>query len=338
MASNNGRGIVLRRIIEKLIKGSSLWLYGLKEACSLHKPLILCYRSRDLFIRTAQCFLFNGFIFLGSASIMKSFLIPMLQSILPDDCPHMIVQQVWQCGAICQLYSTERSFLENLIYLCWFFPVYVFSFVLSTIWYNEIARHGFVAMGKYKASAPKDTGGKDAPTSASDKPGGFGGVMIGIGEQSYSLLLLSFFLLEACAAGFIPYIGQAIKFLLLCWMYGYYSFEYKWNLSEVTLDRRLDFFETNWAFFAGFGTPCALVIFSFPTLESSAVMATLFPLFVLTATGSDADHLIRSPKKQWLGAGLARVPIFCAADTLSIKVLSFLPFRQEQQEAADKAL
>ncbi|XP_074296511.1 protein EI24 homolog isoform X3 [Silene latifolia] len=278
MASNNGRGIVLRRIIEKLIKGSSLWLYGLKEACSLHKPLILCYRSRDLFIRTAQCFLFNGFIFLGSASIMKSFLIPMLQSILPDDCPHMIVQQVWQCGAICQLYSTERSFLENLIYLCWFFPVYVFSFVLSTIWYNEIARHGFVAMGKYKASAPKDTGGKDAPTSASDKPGGFGGVMIGIGEQSYSLLLLSFFLLEACAAGFIPYIGQAIKFLLLCWMYGYYSFEYKWNLSEVTLDRRLDFFETNWAFFAGFGTPCALVIFSFPTLESSAVMATLFPL------------------------------------------------------------
>lgn len=28
---------------------------------------------------------------------------------------------------------------------------------------------------------------------------------------------------------------------------------YKWNLSEVGLDRRLDFFESNWAFFAGFG-------------------------------------------------------------------------------------
>lgn len=28
---------------------------------------------------------------------------------------------------------------------------------------------------------------------------------------------------------------------------------YKWNLSEVPLERRLDFFETNWAFFAGFG-------------------------------------------------------------------------------------
>lgn len=31
------------------------------------------------------------------------------------------------------------------------------------------------------------------------------------------------------------------------------NFRYKWNLSEVALDRRLDFFESNWAFFAGFG-------------------------------------------------------------------------------------
>lgn len=28
---------------------------------------------------------------------------------------------------------------------------------------------------------------------------------------------------------------------------------YKWNFSEVPLDKRLDFFESNWAFFAGFG-------------------------------------------------------------------------------------
>ncbi|KAK9704989.1 hypothetical protein RND81_07G025200 [Saponaria officinalis] len=325
----------------KLKQGSSLMLYGLKEACSLHRPIILCYRSRSLLIRTGQCFLFNGFIFLGSVFIMKSFLIPMLKSILPDECPHMIDEEVWQCGAIRKLYSAERGFLEHLIYLCWFFPVYVFSFVLSTIWYNDIALHGFNAMGIYKASSQKISSEKDVSsteTSASNKPGGLGGAMIGIGEQSYSLLLLTFFLIEAYAAGFIPYLGKAIKFLLLCWMYGYYSFEYKWNLSEVNLDRRLDYFESNWAFFAGFGFPCALAIYSFPTLESSAVMATLFPLFVLTATGSDGDHLIKSPRKQWLGAGLARVPIFCAADTLSMKILSFLPFSMQDQEHGNKAL
>ena len=42
-----------------------------------------------------------------------------------------------------------------------------------------------------------------------------------------------------------------------------------------------------------------------------------FLKFVLTATGSDADDLVTSPRKQWLGAGLGRVPIFCAADYVS---------------------
>lgn len=31
------------------------------------------------------------------------------------------------------------------------------------------------------------------------------------------------------------------------------SLRYKWNFSEVGLYRRLDFFESNWSFFAGFG-------------------------------------------------------------------------------------
>ena len=30
-------------------------------------------------------------------------------------------------------------------------------------------------------------------------------------------------------------------------------FRYKWNYSGLSLDKRLDFFESNWPFFAGFG-------------------------------------------------------------------------------------
>ncbi|KAL2904672.1 Protein EI24-like protein [Bienertia sinuspersici] len=161
-------------------------------------------------------------------------------------------------------------------------------------------------------------------------------IMIGIGEQVYSVLLLSFFFLEVFATGFIPYGGKALNFLLLSWMYAYYCFEYKWNLSGVTLGRRLDFFESNWAFFAGFGSPCVLAIFLFPPLESYAVMATLFPLFVLTATGSDADKLVASPRKLWLGAGLGRVPIFCGADTVSMKVLSMLSLKHNKDHAQGK--
>ncbi|XP_010681782.2 protein EI24 homolog isoform X1 [Beta vulgaris subsp. vulgaris] len=326
--------------IAKLKQGSLLWCYGFKEACCLHRVVILCYRSRDLLIRTGQCSLFNGFIFLGSVSILKLFLFPMLQWLLPDQCPHIVYEEVCRYGVILSLYSSLRKLLIQLIYLLWFYPLYVFSVILSSIWYNDVAKHGFVAMGKDKPPAAVMTGEKEASITqtGSDKPAGLGGIMIGIGEQVYSALLLSFFFLEVIATGFIPYAGKALNFLLLSWMYAYYCFEYKWNLSGVTLDRRLDFFESNWAFFAGFGSPCVLAIFFFPPLESYAVMATLFPLFVLTATGSDADNLVTSPRKQWLGAGLGRVPIFCGADTVSMKVLSFLPLRQQLHNQGEKAL
>ncbi|KAF2293883.1 hypothetical protein GH714_005413 [Hevea brasiliensis] len=184
---------------------------------------------------------------------------------------------------------------------------------------------------------------QDDPTTTSDnsgsteKPAGLGGVMIGIGEQVYSILLLSFFFLEVYTTGFIPYIGKALNFVLLSWMYAYYCFEYKWNLSEVALDRRLDFFESNWAFFAGFGSPCVLAIF-FSPLVSYGVMAVLFPLFVLTATSSGAEQLVSSQRRKWKGAGLGRLPIFYAADTLSLRILSLIPLESPEQMQDNKEL
>jgi etoposide-induced 2.4 mRNA len=58
-----------------------------------------------------------------------------------------------------------------------------------------------------------------------ERPSGLGGVMIGIGEQVYSILLLTFFFLEVCVVGVIPYIGKILNFLLLSWMYAYYCYE-----------------------------------------------------------------------------------------------------------------
>ncbi|KAF8404221.1 hypothetical protein HHK36_009103 [Tetracentron sinense] len=225
------------------------------------------------------------------------------------------------------MFSLE--WVDFLRKIFWFYPLYVFSFVLSTIWYNDIAKYGFIAMGSYGSTIAETSNQKELLNSQNsahvDKPAGLGGVIIGIGEQIYSVLLLSFFFLEVYAAGFIPYIGKALNFLLLSWMYSYYCFEYKWNLSELGLDKRLQLFETNWTFFAGFGSPCVLAIFFFPPLVSYGVMAILFPLFVLTATGSEAEQVIASQRRKWIGAGLGRLPIFYAADTLSMWVLFFFP-------------
>ncbi|KAJ4833067.1 hypothetical protein Tsubulata_001041 [Turnera subulata] len=321
--------------ITKLKQATLLWLQGFREACCLHRVVILSLRSRKLLIRTGQCFLLNGFIFLGSILALNSVVTPILEWILPNQCSKLSSQQPCSLGRVMQFYSFLRAGLLQLFYVFWFYPLYIFSFILSALWYNDIAKYGFAATPKSGAESSETSGQNEVKTSENtpqmEKPAGLGGVMIGIGEQVYSVLLLTFFFLEVYATGFIPVIGKALNFVLLSWMYAYYCFEYKWNLTEVSLDRRLDFFESNWAFFAGFGSPCVLAIFFFSPLVSYGVMAILFPLFVLSATASTAERLIISDRRKWKGAGLGRLPIFYAADSVSMLILSLLPLESQKQ-------
>lgn len=333
MEEGSSREALKSILMAKSKQALLLYFDGFREACCLHR-LLLLRRSKMLLIRTGQCFLLNGFIFLGSIFILKSFVIPTLLWILPDQCSQFSSQELCSGGSILKLYSFLRLGLIQLLYVFWFYPLYMFSLILSNIWYNDIAKYGFAAMGKSGHTVQESL--KQNVTSQntnSARPAGLGGFVIEIGEQVYSLLLLTFFFIEVYATGFIPYIGKAVNFLLLSWMYAYYCFEYKWNFSDVGLDKRLDFFESNWPFFAGFGSPCVLAIFFFSPLVSYGVMAILFPLFVLTATVSGAEDVCSTKRRKWRGAGLWRLPIFYLADTLLMKILSLIP--SDSQEVQD---
>ncbi|XP_010455219.1 PREDICTED: protein EI24 homolog isoform X1 [Camelina sativa] len=310
-----------------------LWLEGFREACSLHRVVILCHRSRKLLLRTGQCFLLNGLIFLGSLGMFKWFIDPALWWILPDQCSPVTSQEFCSYGGF---YAFLRGGLLQLFYVFWFYPLYMLSFILSNIWYNDIAKLGFEAMEKSDLSSAEALRQGEGPTSQNLANSGLGGVMIGIGEQVYSMLLLTFFFLEVYVVGIIPYIGKILNFLLLSWMYAYYCYEYKWNFSGIPLEKRLDFFESNWAFFAGFGSPCVLAIFFLSPLVSGALMAILFPLFVLTATGSGPEKSILAPRRTWKCAGLWRLPIFYAADTLSMLALSIFRLDSPHQMQHEK--
>ncbi|XP_062177215.1 protein EI24 homolog isoform X2 [Alnus glutinosa] len=314
----------------KLKQATLLWLEGFREACCLHRVFILCRRSRKLLIRTGQCFLLNGFIFLGSMFVLNTVVIPMLHWILPDQSSQFSSQIAGSFGGVLKFYSFVRLGLIQLFYVFWFYPLYVFSLILSNIWYTDIAKFGFAAMGRSGPSGVEPSSPSAKSTAHTERLAGLGGVMVGIGEQVYSVLLLSFFFLEVFATGFVPYVGKVLNFLLLSWIY-------KWNFSEVALDKRLDFFESNWPYFAGFGSPCVLAIFFFSPLVSYGVMAILFPLFVLTATSSGAEQDISFQRRKWKGVGLGRLPIFYAADTLSLRVLSLLPLERHDQMQDNKA-
>ncbi|XP_024979719.1 protein EI24 homolog isoform X1 [Cynara cardunculus var. scolymus] len=291
---------LMRSYRTKVKQASVLWLEGFRQACCLHRVVIYCLRSKQLMIRTGQCFLLNGFIFLGSIFILRSLILPTLQWILPFGVSDGYQEPCLPQMPIRLLYGKDGS--TNLA-----------------------------------PSSQKEPSTSQNATHV-DKPTDLGRVMIGIAEQGYSLLLLTFFFLEVYLTGFIPYIGKTLNFILLSWMYAYYCFEYKWNFSGLSLDKRLDFFESNWAFFAGFGSPCVLAIFFFSPLVSYGVMAVLFPMFVLTAAGSDADSVVNSYKTKWSSQELRKLPIFYAADKLLMRILSLLPVEPSAQASDKKSL
>lgn len=130
--------------------------------------------------------------------------------------------------------------------------------------------------------------------------------------------------------GYIPYFGKAMNFVLLSLMYAYYCFEYKWNFFAVNLNKRLDFFESNWAFFAGFGGPCVLPIFFLSPLTSYGVMAILYPLFVLTAAGTQVEQVINELEPSLEGK-LKRIPVFFVAKRLTTQVLQLFPDARKEQ-------
>ena len=45
--------------------------------------------------------------------------------------------------------------------------------------------------------------------------------------------------------------GRPVQFLLTSWVYAFYWFDYKWSLTNLPLEKRVQFFQSHWAYFAG---------------------------------------------------------------------------------------
>lgn len=109
---------------------------------------------------------------------------------------------------------------------------------------------------------------------------------------SRSLIILVYLGFSAVLSR-IPYIGRPLSFLYLSLISAYYCFEYRfisfYNLSS--LRSRVEFLESRWVYFVGFGIPPTLLsssaIIGNSTTLALTVWSLLFPLFLLTAAYSD---------------------------------------------------
>uniref|UniRef100_A0A0D6R3N1 Uncharacterized protein n=1 Tax=Araucaria cunninghamii TaxID=56994 RepID=A0A0D6R3N1_ARACU len=318
-----------REIIKQAV---ILWWAGFKEGCCLHRVVFFCKRSEILWKRTWQCFILNGCIFLGSIILLKFVISPILQWILPLHFPQQGTADSYDCQITeggKRFYSLLQSGLIALFYVFWFYPMYALSFIISSIWYNEIAQQACKVMEQSEHGPLRQNSGRErAPenqftTNHRDDHDGLEGLFVMIAEPIYSCLMLTVFFVEVTAISHIPYIGKILNFLLLSWIYAYYSFEYKWNFIRRSLDSRISFFETNWAFFAGFGSPCVIPTVFSSQLVSGGIMAILFPLCVLSATATHPEQVIDSYSRRWTVGRLKQVPVFYVPNATSLRILQF---------------
>lgn len=240
---------------------------GVFDALKLHISLIFILSSRQVQKKVWSCLALNGFVFLGSMYLLDHIIFPAVRSILSLGSEGDDVEAVL---------DTVHSGFVWMYYILWTLPVYILSFFLSTVWYSEIAE-----------AAHRIRNGEVVETNFS-----FERWIRAMSEEAYRLLLAMSFSIQSAIFAFIPVIGPYISFIHLCWLYSWYSFEYKWSMESWSLRRRLVYFERRWPYFIGFGFPLAVTSVAFPFWTRLGLYALLFPLFIVLAIAAKpAAHI-----------------------------------------------
>jgi len=280
---------------------------GLRDAFKIHRAVVFFTESKRIQDLAIQCFKLNGAIFLSSVLFLNWILQPILAHIISAQVP-------------------EDGFLETLftwmLRLLWVFPIYCISFILSGVWYQDIADETFLRNKEGKVE------GRQANEASFQKR-----FIRMLSEELYRTVVVSIFLLQCTACSFIPLIGQVLSTAMMTLLCSLYSFEYKWSLEGWPLEAKLTFFELNWAYMAGFGLPAALVNWYFPQFVNYGIYALVFPIFIMMAI------IANPPDNSPTGhrpARYVRLPVFRLSKWISTMVLRVVCRYQRQERQLGK--
>ncbi|KAK9840173.1 hypothetical protein WJX74_004779 [Apatococcus lobatus] len=271
-----------RGLLQELTLHCRLWLSGVKEGFCLHRCVIYWVHDPTIWWKTVRCFTFNGVIFGGSIVIFKALLAPGFR---------------WLVGTAVPAWASALDASLYLVYtFTWLFPVYIISFIVNCLWYQEIAERAF-RVGQQRAV---QSGQQAKARVLAGKPMPFPHMLA---QELFRMTLFCVFFIQSLVAGCIPFIGPLANFVLLSWLYAFYFFDYKWAMTNVPLVTRVQHFEGHFAFFAGFGSVCTLATLIWPFFEGVAVMGVIFPLFVMVACEADPRLALQQCESKLLDIG-----------------------------------
>jgi len=210
--------------------------------------------------RTLNCCLLNGCVFLLSIMLFNHAILPLVE---------LTIYRCMGADTAKWLWNTAFPVLSYTFATFWVLPFFLLSKFVNAIWFADIA----------------DTAYRNA--GPAERPRMMNTISVAIADTVFTIIIETIFLFQAKAFCLIltPFtlMGNLVNFLHLCLLHSLYCFEYKWFNQGLELHKRLDFIETNWPYFLGFGLPLAAITSYFPSVVvSGCVFAIFFPFFIVS--------------------------------------------------------
>ncbi|EXX63360.1 EI24-domain-containing protein [Rhizophagus irregularis] len=294
---------------------------GFKDAFAWPSSLITIYGSETIRNRTRNCFILNGLIFLGSIFFFNHITIPTLHFFFGKTFFISLNQRNNSGDVIHSPFLT--NILDTIIALTyqlfWVYPIFLLSFVLNAVWYQEIADRAYqLQFGQ--------------PVNSHFT---YNRMLRLMADEIYRAILFMNYLVFATIIHIIPFIGPIISFISFCWIYAYYSFEYKWINKGWKLEKRIEYFEERWAYFAGFGFTFTVITFFVDQFLSAGVFALFFPLYIIMA--NNALPMPRQNERTRFSSFIPyRLPVFWVARKFNDKIITSFTASKLSREKKNK--
>ncbi|XP_070557547.1 etoposide-induced protein 2.4 homolog [Ptychodera flava] len=233
-----------------------------REEMAKHKRRLTLTKPKDsepgIRNRILQCCAFNGGVFWLSIGLFNGVVLPMLEKLTHFMFGESTVQSL-------MVWSWMGPMLSYTFSALWVMPLFLLSKVVNSLWFQDVGD-----------AAYRKSRGRPRMLNLSKM----------VADLLFSIVIQSIFLIQAMLVGLIPLSGMATLLSLfhLCLLYSLYAFEYKWFNMGWEVHKRINYIESNWAYFSGFGLPLALLT-SLPQsyIVSGCIFSMFFPLFIISA-------------------------------------------------------
>lgn len=175
------------------------------------------------------------FLLYGSRSILQQTLKALVANFILFASSHLIY--TWIISPI-----TNKIFTSNnpiLYQIFWLTPTLASAFAWNQHYYIRISSRAYeIFVGKPSNESAVIT-----------RISGF------IRDMYMTMLLLITFILSIFIRS-VPFIGSLGCFLIWCLLVSFTAFNFKWAVQKWTVERRIEYFESRWIYFTGFGMTC----------------------------------------------------------------------------------